>query len=579
MGNRLFVHALSRVGYFCTVLVLMCAVMTPSDAETAAPAPTDITVYQESFVMAADVLIDDTQTIGTVTIQVGTNAPIVIAKPDSQGSYSRTLTAADIGSYVTFRATAVSIIGGKPVTSETFTSQPYLFRRATIPTDLSVTQDDMTLSLKVTFAESTMLGLLSMKVGTGSYNVVCDAINGDNCGDGPFEVEMATGQLGKAVTFRIVAMPTLDLIPDSLPVFSAPFTFSQAVTPASVTLTQDGYNLNIGVLVGEGQSVGDVVVTTFTAPDGEYVDPVDGKYVYELQPDDIGHQVRVTATALTPSQVMSVVKAATLTPGMAATPRFGAVKQAIDSASVPVTIASGTALVIDATVDGEPRAVTVTSGVARIVLTPNDADRSIVFYAHGTKANLPDSEEVMTEDFTVLAADAPAEVTLAHSNETLCGVASLGNGQTVGSMTATVDGISRPVVTGGGKRCITLVRADVGKSVIFAASARHVGQVDSVAVESEPYVIGAATKPTVKLVQSRKVVTVTIRVAAGQQVGVTTYTVAKRKAVILKPVKGKYTFMVKPADVGKKVVVKTYSTGVGLFPSVVVNSAALTIKK
>jgi hypothetical protein len=553
--------------------------VAPAQAAAVAPAPIDIAVYQENFVMSADITIDDTQTIGTVTIQVGSNSPIVIARPDSQGSYSRTLTAADIGSEVIYRATAVSNIDGKSVTSDALVSEPYIFTRAGVPTNITVTQDDMTLTLNATFAHGTMLGLLSMKVGTGSYTVVCDAINGDDCGDGSFDVEMATGQLGKAVTFRIVAMPTLDLIPDSLPVFSTPFTFSQAAAPTSVTLMQDGYNLNIGVLVGEGQSVGDVVVATFTASDGEYVDPVDGKYVYELQPDDIGHQVRVTATALTPSQVMSVVKAATLTPGIAGTPRFGAVKQAIDSASVPVTIASGTSLVIDATVDGEPRAVTVTSGVARIVLTPEDADRSIVFYAHGTKANLPDSEEVMTEEFTVLAAEAPTEVTFAHSNETLCGVASLGDGQTVSSMVATIDGISRPVVTSGGKRCITLVRADVGKAVIFAASARHVGQVDSVAVESEPYVIGAATKPTVKLVQSRKVVTVTIRVAAGQQVGVTTYTFAKRKAVILKPVKGKYTFTVKPADVGKKVVVKTYSTKVGLFPSVMVNSTALTIKK
>ena len=73
--------------------------------------------------------------------------------------------------------------------------------------------------------------------------------------------------------------------------------------------------------------------------------------------------------------------------------------------------------------------------------------------------------------------------------------------------------------------------------------------------------------------------TATIRVVEGQQVGVTTYTIAKGKAVIIKPVKGKYTFTVKPADVGKKVIVKTYSTQEGFFPSVSVSSIALTIKK
>jgi hypothetical protein len=48
---------------------------------------------------------------------------------------------------------------------------------------------------------------------------------------------------------------------------------------------------------------------------------------------------------------------------------------------------------------------------------------------------------------------------------------------------------------------------------------------------------------------------------------------------MLKPVKGKYTFTVKPADVGKKVIVKTYATQAGFFPSVTVSSAAFTIKR
>ena len=580
MASRLNKFQALRIASICGALILLCtSFVAPASALVSAPAPTDIVVSQDGFVMSADVTIDDSQTIGTVTIQVGTAAPIAIARPDSQGSYSRTLTAADIGSTIIYRATAVSIIGGKPATSDIFTSQPYVFTRAGVPTNITVTQDDMTLLVDVAFADSTMLGVLSMKVGTGNYAVVCDAISGDNCGDGPFEVEMNTGQLGKVITFRVVATPTLDLVPDSLPAYSAPFTFSQSAAPSSVTLTQDGYNINIGVGLAAGQLVGDVIVHTFTAPDGDYLDPVDGNYVYELSSDDIGHQVRVTATAFTGTQVMSAIKAATMTPGIAASPRFGTVQQVTNMASVPVSVAAGNGLVVEATLDGDPRDVTIVSGVARVVLTSDDADKTLVFYAHGTKATLPDSDDVITDDFVVVAADSPASITLTHTDATLCGKAELAAGQTLGAMTATVGGVDRAVVLSAGKRCITLVRADVGKEAVFSASARHAGQVDSVMTDSDAYLIDAAAAPTVKLAQSKKVVTATIRVAPDQQIGITTYTIAKGKPVTLKPVKGKYTFTVKPADVGKKVIVKTYATGVGLFPSVTVSSAALTIKK
>ena len=555
------------------------AVVAPAQAADVAPAPTAIVVSQDELVMKATITVGDAQTVGTVTVQVGSGTPQTITRADSNGDYNKTLTLADAGSSVVFRATAISTIGGKPVASEYSTSQPVIFRRAQPATQISVTQDDLTLSVAVTFAPGTMLSSLAMKVGGGSYSSVCDVNQGENCGDGPYDVDMNASQIGKSVIFRVVTGPTRDPIPDSIQLFSDPFTLAQSLQPTAIALSQDGYIIHIDPTVGVGQSVGDVTVFTYSGPEGQPVEPVGGKYAYEIGPDDINHGVRVAVTAQTPGQVISTAKSATIVPGIAGSPTLSTVKQFSTAANVNFTIPAGTTIVITATVDGEDRPVSITQGVARIALTADDADRLVQFYAHGTKPFMPDSDEVVSEDYVVVGAEIPVGVLLSQTDASLCAQTQLNPNQTIGVVQAKVNEVSRTVSIVGGKRCITLTRADAGQEVIFSVSARAAGQVDSGLLDSDPYLVQVATKPKVTVSQKGKVISVAIKVAAGQKPGVTTYVKGKGKAVVLKSIKGKYSFKVTSADVGKKIIVKTFATGSGYVPSVTVSSAAWTIRK
>jgi hypothetical protein len=552
--------------------------ISPALAVEVAP-PTSILVVQEGSVMRATIAVGEGQKVGVVSVQIGSADPVIIPRPNILGEYSKTLTLTDAGSAVVFKATAVSIVNGKSVTSEPLASQPVVFRRAEPPTKIEVTQDDMSLSVAVTFAPDTVLSSLEMKVGGGYYSTVCDTNAGDNCGDGPYVVDLKASQLGKSVVFRVSSSSSRDDIPDSLDVVSDPFVFAQSVQPSRVVLTQDGYIIHIDPTIALEQTIGEVTIYTYTNPDGQTIDPIDGHYNFEISSEDINNPVRVTVTAQTHRQVLSAVKSVSITPGIAALPTLSAVRQYSTGASVEYSAPSGTTVIVSATVDGEDRPVTTAQGVARVALTSDDADRVVQFYAHGIRSTLPDSDEVASEEYVVLAAESPVGIQVSQADASVCAKTQLNPGQTMGVVTAKVDEVSRAVSMAGEKRCITVTRADAGKEVIFSSTARMVGQVESSVLDSDPYMVQVAAKPTVKLSQKGKVISVLIRVSPGQIVGLTTYAVGTSKAIILKPVKGKFSITVKPSLAGKKIVVKTSAAQVGYMSSMVVASAPLLVKK
>jgi hypothetical protein len=553
--------------------------IAPSKAAPVVPPPTGIQVVQHDYVMTATVVVGASQTVGVVTVQVGSADPVTIARPNVYGDYTKTLTLADLGSSVVFRAAAVSRIDGKSVASDSVASAPVTFRRAQPPTKIDVSQDDMSLSVAVSFAPGTQLSLLEMKVGGGYYSTVCDANKGDNCGDGPFVVDLKTSQLGKNVVFRISSAASRDEIPDSVQVLSDTFVFAQSPQPTNVALTQDGYIIHIDPSIGSGQTVGDVTVFTFTQPDGETLDPVDGKYSYEFSSEDLNKRVRVDVTAQTPSQVLSTVKSATIVPGIAGLPTLSEVHQSQTVASVNFTVPAGTTAVVTATVDGDIRPVTVADGIAMVALSADDVDRLVQFYAHGTRSPLPDSDEVVSVDYIVVAADVPLGIVTTLTDSSLCAQTQLSPGQTLGVVLAKVNDVLRPVSVSGSQECVAITRADAGKDVVFSVTARSLNHVESQALDSEPYTVQVADKPTVKVVQKGNLITVSIHTAPGQKVGSAVYVIGKSPAVTLKPVKGKYSLKIKPAYVGKKIVVKTTAAQMGFLPSAIGASAPLLIKK
>jgi len=217
--------------------------------------------------------------------------------------------------------------------------------------------------------------------------------------------------------------------------------------------------------------------------------------------------------------------------------------------------------------------------VARIALTSDDADRSVQFYAHGSRPSLPDSDEVVSEAYVVIAAEAPVGIQVTQKDASVCALTELNPGQTIGAIEAKVADSPRAVSIVGQQRCVILTRADAGKDVVFSATASMTDQVESQALDSDPFTVQVADKPVIKLSQKGKLISVLIRFKPGQALGLTTYTIGKSAPVVFKPVKGKFTLKLKPANVGKKIVVKTSVSQAGYMSSALVSSAPLKLKK
>ena len=156
---------------------------------------------------------------------------------------------------------------------------------------------------------------------------------------------------------------------------------------------------------------------------------------------------------------------------------------------------------------------------------------------------------------------------------------SLPVGHTVGVATATVGGSSRPVALRYGKRCVDILRSDVGKNVVFQVSGRRLQYVDSESIASTPMLIKAATKPTVKVAQSGIYISATVTVAARHSAGIVTAKIGTKSPVVVRKVGTKYPLRITPADIGKKVVFSTYATQSGMYPSLTAVSAPFTIRR
>ena len=95
----------SLVATFIAVLLTVAGVATPARATTA-DAPTSVPVSQSGLVVSAAVTVPEGETVGTVTVAVGSDSPVSVH--EVTGEYPVTLTRADFGKSIVFSATALA---------------------------------------------------------------------------------------------------------------------------------------------------------------------------------------------------------------------------------------------------------------------------------------------------------------------------------------------------------------------------------------------------------------------------------------------------------------------------------------
>lgn len=566
---------------FVVVLSLILASMlspAPVSAVATVSAPFDIIVSQENLTVSAEVLVDDGTEVEAVTVTVGSAAAVTL-RADSSGMYNKLLTLADAGKTVIFRATASAVIGGQKVVSEWFEADPYTFARTEPPGGISVSQDGFDLTADVQLADDTLLSKLEMKIGFGYFTALCDSSIGDECTENPYTVTISELHLGKLVTFRATAASAVDNLPDSVSFTGVPFTFAQSSKPTSVKVSQHDYELWIDVAVPANHVVQDVIITSQSEPEGYYADLDTDHYVYTLNPEDIGHIVRISVNALTTGLVASDPLTASITPAIAATPRIGVITQTPFYASTVVAIATGSTATVEAAIDGSPRTVIRSGTTAKVALTPDDAGKTLVFFAVGNKPQVPSSDPVFSNEYVIQGTEPPTAASVSMSGTSICVLTTVQRGQTVGEVTATVNNVRRTVVLALGKRCVVLARTDVGKTVVFNVRARQIGKVDSEVFVTRPYAVAAATKPVIRLTQTGLLVSATVTLSSGHRVGTVTGQIGTKAPVPMRIVRGKYVLPISKADVGKRVVVRSWATALNKYPSLISASSPLLLRK
>jgi hypothetical protein len=166
--------------------------------------------------------------------------------------------------------------------------------------------------------------------------------------------------------------------------------------------------------------------------------------------------------------------------------------------SVPEGETVGT---VTATIGSDsPVSVSEVGGAYPVTLTRSDFGKSIVFSATATADGLDESAAADSSVYTFRSAVAPTSVSVSQSGLTLTATPSLATGTTLGSVTAQVGTAVAEVVNAtDGVYSITLPRSDLGKNVIFSATANETGYPESDATSASPFSTAVKISPIVAI--------------------------------------------------------------------------------
>ena len=232
----------------------VCGTLPESDAVTRAPytfriapSPTKIAVSQSNLTVIARPTVGRAQKVGVVTVSIDGAEPTVVTQ--SSGAYRVTLTRSDLGKSLVFTATSTL---AHYADSEPTSSTPYIFAAATVPTAITVSQNGLKVSARVSVATRHSVGVVTISVDGGTPVVL-------KASSGSFSKTLTRSELGKSVVFTATSKKTG--LPESDSLSSSPFEFAAALSPTSVMLSQTDLTVTAAIVVPEGQSVGTVYVS------------------------------------------------------------------------------------------------------------------------------------------------------------------------------------------------------------------------------------------------------------------------------------------------------------------------------
>ncbi len=515
---------------------------------TAAAAPTAINVFQDDLVVSAEVVLAPRTTVGRVTVKVGTATSLVLTD-DGSGAYSIELTRASIGKQITFTATAVS--DDALPDSDAISSSPFLLAVTAQPTAISVIQSGYDLTVNVTVPDDHSIGTVTIKIGSSPAEELVAT-------RGSYTYSIDDSELSRTFIFTATAISNGPL--ESSPLSSAPFIPAQSKKPLAISLVQDGWNVQASFDLVTGSDLS----TVFYTVDGgnpTYLDPNKSGMTLEFAPTDLGKVVVVQASAVdsnlpesgyTASRSFIISKSAS--PASITVTQSGLVVTAAVKAPTLSVISS-----VKVSVDGgNPSVVTPDNGIYRVTLTRADFGKSVVFTATSRKLTLPESDEFSSAPFTFAVASKPTFVTIAKSGLLISVVISAGEGQSVGSVFAIINGGTPKAVSATqGVYLLTLARNEVDKPVIFSATATKSFRAQSDAVFSEPVTVSLAASPTFGVVtQNGLSAQTTVSVEPGHTIKSVTASVGGGKFIKATAKNGFYTMKLVAGDVGKTIIFK-----------------------
>ena len=608
-------------------------VFTPSDTTTYSTVtlgvsvtvnkanPTVTTLPTASVITYGQTLADSTLGTGSVSV-AGSWAWLDSTIAPNAGSASQTavFTPTDTTNYnsvnrsvtvVTSKASAsISITG----TSADYTGSAQGVTVDTTPSGLSVT---------VTYNGST-----TVPTNAGSYSVsaVVNDSNYSGSGSDTFRIAAATPDVTWPTASEIRNPATLSTsvltggsasfggnsvagtfawaTPTAVPTpgtadYSVKFTptssnFAQATSTVSLSVLQP---ITAAPTVGTVTQTGLVVSADITPAEGTSLNTisvkVDGStrtysvsgdtYSVTLSRSDIGSSVVFSATAVAEGFLESdVVSSSAFTVTAAAAPSEISLSQSGLDVVAEVTLASGTSLGTVLAQVGTASPVSVTpdeDGRIAITLSRSDKGKSVTFSATATQSGKAESEVTSSDSLTFGVADAPTLGNVTQSGLTVSVTVEVSSGQSIGSVTATVDGTAASISNSGDTYSVTVSRSAIGKNVVFTAVASGTGIADSAAVSTDAYTVLVAAAPTFGAVtQNELTISAKVNLGGDQTYGAVTASVDGGSAQETEyQGEGVFSITLTTAEIGKQVVFSAVASQSGRADSSAANSNAYTM--
>jgi len=470
-----------------------------------------------------------------------------------------------------FTATALTdgLAESDPTASDAFT-----LVTADAPSVVTLTQSGLSVVASIEVGAGQEVGTVTATIGSDDP-IAVDSV------DGTYRVTLTREQIGQDVT--VSATATKAGLLESAATISESLTVAVAEAPTAVTAEQYGMDILATVEVPEGTDVG-TVSAIIDGADPVEVSLVHSEYRLTLTRSDFGKSVVIQATGIaTDLPESEPVASEEITFQVSASPKTLYVSQNALTLTVagfvpcvtdPATYGSlGT---ITMSVDGgAPETLTTVAGKASKTLSRNELGKSVVVTGTGVCGALPESDAVTRAPYVFRIAPSPTKIAVSQSNLTVIARPTVGRAQKVGFVTVSIDGAEPTMVTQTrGMYRVTLTRSDLGKSLVFTATATLTHYADSEPTSSTPYVFTAAIVPTaITVSQSALKVSARVSVPARQTVGVVTVSVDGGAPVVVTASSGSYSKTLTRSELGKSVIFTATSKKTGLPESDAITSS------